>query len=81
VEAWATLTCRSPAGRSPPIPGEISPDQVKDGGKDRIGKWFYHLTLSLRCSCLYFLSDELSVALLKVRALITCLITNLSNDC
>jgi hypothetical protein len=27
------------------IPGEVSPGQVKDGGKDHIGKWFGHLTL------------------------------------
>jgi hypothetical protein len=34
--------CRSPVGRSPPIPDEIPPDQVKDGYKDRIGKWLCH---------------------------------------
>jgi hypothetical protein len=41
------------------------------------------LTILPFCSSLFlplFLSDELSVALLKARALITCLIANLLND-
>jgi hypothetical protein len=31
--------------RSPLVPGEISPDQVKDGGENGISKSFSHLTL------------------------------------
>jgi hypothetical protein len=40
-----SLAWRSPVEGSPPILGEVSPDQVKDGGKDHICKWFSHLTL------------------------------------
>jgi hypothetical protein len=37
IGASAAPTCRSlawrsPVGRSPPIPGEVSPDQVENGG-------------------------------------------------
>jgi hypothetical protein len=45
--------------RSSLVSSEISSDQVKNGGEYYIGKRFNHLTLSIGCSCLYFLSDEL----------------------
>jgi hypothetical protein len=32
IGASAAPTCRSLAWRSPPIPGEVSPDQVENGG-------------------------------------------------
>jgi hypothetical protein len=51
----------SPAWGSPPIPGEILPNQVKDGGKDHIDKWFSHLTLSSFAVLSLFSSDELSL--------------------
>jgi hypothetical protein len=70
--------CRSLAGRSPLIPGKISPDQVKNGialvSGPVILPFYSSLFLSL------FLLDELCVGLLKVKALITCLIANLFNE-
>jgi hypothetical protein len=51
---------KEPTGRSPPFFGEVSPDQVKNGGQNHIGKWFGHLTLVLfAASCLSFFSNEL----------------------
>jgi hypothetical protein len=47
--------------RSPPIPGELSPDQVKDRGENCIGKWFSHLTLFFFAVLASVLSDELSL--------------------
>jgi hypothetical protein len=70
-------TCMSLAWRSPPIPGVISLDEVKDGGKDRIGKWFKHLApFFFAVLASVFSPMNFCVALLKARALITCLITN-----
>jgi hypothetical protein len=45
-----------------------------------IGKWFGHLTVFFFAVLISIFSDELFVALLKARALITCLIANLLNE-
>jgi hypothetical protein len=42
------------------VSGEVSPDQVKDGSENCMGKWLYHLTILLSAvSCLCFFSGEL----------------------
>jgi hypothetical protein len=72
----APPTSRIPAWRSPSILDEISLDQVKDRGKNCIGKWFSHLTLfPVDLASVSSLINS-SVALLKARALIMCLNTN-----
>jgi hypothetical protein len=82
----AAPTCRSPmwrslVRRSPPVSYKVSLDQVRNGGKDHISKWFDRLTLIL-FTVLTSVSSLMnsSVSLLKATTLITCLITNLCNE-
>jgi hypothetical protein len=66
--------------RSPPIFGEVSPDQVENRSKDCVGKRLRHSYRVLRLLASIFSSDLLFGLYSKVRALVTCFEVNFVND-